>query len=132
LGLLPLWMRAFFQKNRGSGQKKFWFFFVPNHSIRENKVRKLDFDGKKISLSLLSDLTLSHFRGRKPTFSICHIIYRLILTFGCWIWMWTRFHDIFKFSSPFGPFFGPFWAKNALEETLIWLDFLPRRVSMGK
>jgi hypothetical protein len=23
LGLLPLWMRAFFQKNRGSGQKKF-------------------------------------------------------------------------------------------------------------
>jgi hypothetical protein len=44
-------------------------------------------------------LTLSHFLGWKQTFSICNIIYRLILTFGCWIWIWTRFHDIFTFLS---------------------------------
>ena len=47
LGLLPLWMRAFFQKKSRIRSKKFFdLFFVPNHSIRENKVRKVDFDEK--------------------------------------------------------------------------------------
>ena len=72
--------------------QKFWVwgtqkfqktFFAQNHSIRENKVKKVKKDENIFFFSfptVLSDLTL---RGRKPTFSICRIIYRLVLTFGC-------------------------------------------------
>ena len=51
----------------------FEFFFVPNHSIRENKVKKKSISTKK---NIFSGhiLTLSHFRARKSTFSICCII----------------------------------------------------------
>ena len=47
LGILPCWMRAYFQKNEKKPKKKFFSSFVPNHSIRENKVKKVDFDEKK-------------------------------------------------------------------------------------
>ena len=35
------------RKNRKKSKKKNFPSFVPNHSIRENKVKKVDFDEKK-------------------------------------------------------------------------------------
>ena len=54
-----------FEKIEKNG-KKFFSSFVPNHSIRENKVKKVDFDEKKIFSGQI--LTLSHFWGRKSIF----------------------------------------------------------------
>ena len=108
LGILPCWMSWHIQKNCGSGQKKIWLFFVPNHSIRENKVKKVDFDEKKNFLVV----RFWHLAILSPKINFFDMSHHISFNTNFWV-LNPNMNSISRYFQIFvtiWAFFGPFWS----------------------